>query len=230
MKRIIVIVQVITIVLLLAIVGCSDEDINTEVKIEQTYLNYDDGSMENRITAGALDYQIWTRFTKPSDWDACRITKVKVYVDEGSQSFAIVGQDDDQYNNGYYRPASSVNWFNLDSSTSQSTGWHDHEIESDNSFNNSQFFVAVECLSSVGPYIGVDLGSYCSERSGFCGDGSNIVFTDADWGIRIYVVPATRAGERVEESEGMWLEPEVIDNNSLEFKNISSSKLSDYVE
>jgi len=205
-----------------------NQSLNLQIDPNGDWLSYDDNTFEQGLTAGASNIQMWTRFTLPSQMDACKVTKVSIYTKSGTQSFKIVGQDAYNYSNGYYFPASSTNWFNLKSSASQSTGWYTHTITASNNFNSNHFFIAMQCTSVNGPHLGVDTDPYCAERSGYSANGQSVVWTDADYGIRIYVVPTTSEGNTFNASNGIWLEPTDYEIKNLRINDMKSAKIIDY--
>jgi len=196
--------------------NAGNQTISVSVSVTESgeWLEYDDGSFEMALTVGALNGQMWTRFTRPSGWSKLRVTKVRVYIKEKSYyNFDIVGQDNYTLSSGNYFPY-NFTFFNMKTNVSQSTGWQTHDI-TPRTFSSRHFFIAVEPRSENGPHIGVDTGTYCEKRSGACLDGKKILWTDVDYGIRIFVEqvptglaagPADDNQQPTEGAEGMWLE------------------------
>ena len=106
-----------------------------DVTVENAiYLYYDDNSFEQSWTIGDYNGQLWTRFTIPTRWDACQVTKVELWMaDISYDSFDIVFQDDYNYSGGFFFPDSPYYWSTLKSDLTQPDGWYTHNITSSNS-------------------------------------------------------------------------------------------------
>jgi PKD domain-containing protein len=197
-------------------------------------LSYDDGTMDGGLRLEEAGGWIWTRFTIPDGWSAVRVTNVDIYMYGGTdRSFDICGNDAYDYNGdlGLYFPPNN-GWYVIESNRSQSVGWYEHNIAPSPTFESNHFFVGVGFRYDDGPYVGYDLNDPSSGRSGFTDSTTRIVFTDAEWGIRVYVEQVTYSSSQVgnvpdrkqsrEELNGIWID------GSAEIKNFDKVLSNDH--
>jgi hypothetical protein len=179
------------------------------------WISYDDGSFEGSMAVGASGW-LWARFTRPTGWTHCKVTKVKVYVKSGSSySYDIDGFDNYQYSNGYYYPSGTYS--SLKTSVSQGTGWSTFDLTTPKTFSSSEFFIALWALSSSGPYYGNDTSNPSAARCGGIISPYNMLIKGAQWGIQVYAENTTTsspagsiAGKGTASPEkGVWLKAEV---------------------
>jgi hypothetical protein len=186
--------------------------INVTMKVAQgMWLKWDDNIFSDGTSLTGAGW-LWTRFTRPSGWSTAKVTKVQIYLYEGSSyTFDIDGFDSYNLENGVYFPAGTFTSLRQD--VSQSLGWATHEVS--HTFTSSQFFIGVYLPTGYSNYVGFTLSSDTSYVSGYKPSGSSShSYTFKIFGMRAFVEPTStgtlknpeKAGLSKETSvDGMWI-------------------------